>query len=329
MCRLFWRIHRALFGKKFFPEGYLLLNPDVASSGLSPWEHYVRFGKGQGRSMGEPMEKDFDREFYLQQNPDVREAGVNPWRHYVLYGIREGRSPLPLSKKKKFGQYVRFSVIMPTYNRAYCICDSIDAVLAQSHKDFELIIVDDGSTDGTEALIREKYVSELASGKVRYLSAGHQGVCRARNTGLEAARYEWIAYADSDNFMRPYALQFFASYINRDPASSCFYAQIEVMQSGAVIGHEFSYELLKQGNYIDIGVFVHPAFFSRSLGGFDPELRRLVDWDLILRYTKHNETTFIPEILLDYNMSDSGDRISEIESYNAAYCVIQNKHTAE
>ena len=328
MCRLFWRIHRALFGKKFFPEGYHFLNKDVAESGIPAWEHYVRFGKRQGRSMGEPTEKDFDREFYLNQNPDVKAAGMDPWKHYVFYGIQEGRLPLPKPKRQNQGK-VYFSVIMPTYNRSYCICASIDAVLAQSYTDFELIIVDDGSTDGTEKLISERYSAELETGKIRYLRNEHSGVCRARNIGIEAARHEWIAYADSDNFMRPSALQFFAHYIKLNKTAHCFYAQIKVIQSGTIIGHDFSYSVLQQGNYIDIGVFVHTTSLYRTLGGFDEKLRRLVDWDLILRYTKEYETAFIPEILLDYNMADYGDRISETEQLDIAFEAIKKKHCFE
>ena len=109
---------------------------------------------------------------------------------------------------------VFFSVIMPTYNRAFCIGRAIDALLAQTHQDFELIVVDDGSTDGTAELIQSKYADALASGKLVFLpQEKNAGVCAARNKGLEKARYAWIAYADTDNVPRPDFLETFANGI--------------------------------------------------------------------------------------------------------------------
>lgn len=85
------------------------------------------------------------------------------------------------------------SVIIPTYNRAHCIKDAIDSVLNQNFKDYELIVVDDGSTDGTENIIKE-YGSCL-----RLIKQQNGGVSTARNTGIRAARGDWIAFLDSDD----------------------------------------------------------------------------------------------------------------------------------
>lgn len=100
---------------------------------------------------------------------------------------------------------IAFSVVMPTHNRAWCIAAAVDAVLAQTHRNFELIIVDDGSSDGTEAMMRTRFAPDFATGKIRYVRLEKNvGVCNARNVGLAHARNPWIAYADSDNEMRPY-----------------------------------------------------------------------------------------------------------------------------
>ena len=105
---------------------------------------------------------------------------------------------------------VFFSIIMPTYNRAFCIATAVDALLNQTYQNFELIIVDDGSTDATAELLKSKYDAELKSGKIVFLpQEKNAGVCAARNKGLEAAKYEWIAYADTDNCPRPNFLEIF------------------------------------------------------------------------------------------------------------------------
>ena len=95
-------------------------------------------------------------------------------------------------------QPVKVSVIMPAYNRETYIRESIDSVLAQSFTDFELIVVDDGSTDATAAIV-ESYTDR----RIRLIRQSNRGVSVARNTGLEAARGQFITFLDSDDLYYP------------------------------------------------------------------------------------------------------------------------------
>ena len=95
-------------------------------------------------------------------------------------------------------QKVKVSVIMPAYNSEVYIRESIDSVLAQSFSDFELIVVDDGSTDTTAAIV-ESYTDR----RIRLIRQPNQGVSVARNTGLEAAKGEFITFLDSDDLCYP------------------------------------------------------------------------------------------------------------------------------
>jgi glycosyltransferase involved in cell wall biosynthesis len=92
------------------------------------------------------------------------------------------------------------SVIIPTFNRAWCLAEAVDSVLAQDFRDFELIVVDDGSTDGTEGLLAG-YGSALT-----VLRRENSGVSAARNRGIAAARGELIAFLDSDDLWLPQKL---------------------------------------------------------------------------------------------------------------------------
>jgi len=96
------------------------------------------------------------------------------------------------------------SVIVPTYNRAYCICRTIDSVLQQTHQNWEVVVVDDGSTDNTAELIVSTYGSEP---RVRYVHQANAGVSAARNTGIDAACGNYVAFLDSDDVWRPWKLQ--------------------------------------------------------------------------------------------------------------------------
>jgi glycosyltransferase involved in cell wall biosynthesis len=88
----------------------------------------------------------------------------------------------------------RVSVIIPTYNRAAQVLNSIESVLAQTVTDLEVIVVDDGSSDGTG-----KILGEIYGDRIRYYAQANQGVSTARNKGIEQARGTWIAFLDSDD----------------------------------------------------------------------------------------------------------------------------------
>ncbi len=223
-------------------------------------------------------------------------------------------------------KHLSFSVIIPAYNRAFCIEHAINALLGQTYKDFELIIVDDGSTDGTENLIRERYKEEIASGWIIYIRLPeNRGVAAARNEGLKRAKKEWITYADTDNTPLPDFLETFAAAVQKHK-NQCIYAKIRHTGSGAVFGEPFKYTSLLKGNLIDIGAFAHARKVYERLGGFDESLTRLVDWDLILTYTKKYPPLFIDRIVLQYNDSNQFKRISNTEGYAQNAQKIWRKH---
>lgn len=96
---------------------------------------------------------------------------------------------------------VQVSVIIPTYNRAPYVTMAIESVLAQSYQDYEIVVVDDGSTDGTrDVLVPYK-------DRIRYLYRDNKGVSAARNTGIQVAKGEWIAFLDSDDEWLPDKLE--------------------------------------------------------------------------------------------------------------------------
>lgn len=224
---------------------------------------------------------------------------------------------------------VAFSLIMPTYNRAHCIERAIRSILAQRHQNLELIIVDDGSDDGTRQLVETDFPGEIASGKIRYVELGmNMGVCKARNVGLAYAKNPWIGYVDSDNEVRPYMLTLFANTIVAHPGKRAFYARIFFDNAGITIGKPFDRDNLRVGNFIDLGVFIHRKELFCERGGFDDRLRRLVDWDLIIRYTADEDPVFIPRICLDYQDHEGGtDRISVRESMLRASTAIYARYS--
>jgi glycosyltransferase involved in cell wall biosynthesis len=220
---------------------------------------------------------------------------------------------------------VSFSVILPTYNRMCFVGRAIESILNQTAENVELVIVDDGSADGTENFIRSKYSTEIENGKIVYVKQQNQGVCRARNIGLSIARGEWIVYLDSDNLLMPYALDVYAQAIGENSGQKTFYAKMELMSTGVECGRSFSFRDLVDHSYIDLGVFVHHSSLVAELGGFDENLRRLVDWELITRYAHIYRPLYLPVKTMCYNDLNGYRRISNKEDFSANYKRVREK----
>ena len=112
------------------------------------------------------------------------------------------------------------SVIVPTYNRAGLISQAIDSVLRQTYSDFELIVVDDGSTDDTEAVVR------AYGDRVRYIWTPNGGTGHARNVGTQHARGNYLTFLDSDDLLYPYALEFETALLDRFPGVAMVCAEV-------------------------------------------------------------------------------------------------------
>jgi glycosyltransferase involved in cell wall biosynthesis len=206
--------------------------------------------------------------------------------------VRTRRSLLlrRLTKPARYDE-TTVSVVMPTYNRATVLPDAIESVLKQSHQNWELLVIDDGSTDGT-GLIVQGYTSDP---RVRYFRTENHGVSSARNHALAKATGSLVAYLDSDNTWNPDYLRLMVIKVVSDNLD-CAYSAVEVVDaSGATRfyrGDEFDWEECRKTNYVDINALVH----RRSLAdrGFETTLRRMVDWDFILRITRDAKVAFVP-----------------------------------
>lgn len=179
----------------------------------------------------------------------------------------------------------KISVIIPTYNRREFLARAIDSVLDQSWQDFELIVVDDGSTDGTARSVAGYGV------QVRYLYQENRGPAAARNTGVRAAEGEFIAFLDSDDRFAPEKLAVQQAAMAARPeylishTDEIWYRRGELLHQkkkhhrphGFIFG-----ECLKLCVVGMSTVMVRREFFAR-IGYFDEELPCCEDYDLWLR----------------------------------------------
>ena len=213
----------------------------------------------------------------------------------------------------------RVSVIMPTFNRAHCLERAIDSVLDQTFRDYELIVVDDGSTDHTADLLK-RYGDSLKS-----IHQQNRGVSAARNTGIRAARGELIALLDSDDCWLPTKLERQVDFFETHPqAQVCQTEEIWIRNSRRVNPkhrhRKFSGLIFEKSLPLCL-VSPSAVMLRKSLldqvGLFDERLPACEDYDLWLRITWKYPVDLIPTPLIVKHggHADQLSRMPELDKY--------------
>ena len=192
---------------------------------------------------------------------------------------------------------IKFSVIIPVYNRAKTIQRAIDSVLNQNYSPLEIIVIDDGSTDETPQII-EKY-----GDKINIIHQANRGVSAARNKGIKAARGEWIALLDSDDEWLPHKLKLQQDFILENGDFQILQTEeiwirhgkrVNPMKKHQKFGGHIFYQSLPLCIISPSAVVFTQKLFQRY-GGFDESLPVCEDYDLWLRISANEMVGFIPE----------------------------------
>lgn len=222
------------------------------------------------------------------------------------------------------------SVVIPVHNREELIGRAIDSVLRQSFADFELLVVDDGSTDGTVARV----LAQTGDPRLRLLRhAENRGAAAARNTAIMAAKGEFIAFLDSDDEWLADKLERQIACLGSAPPDMLMCC------SGYWMVRERSREVAvripkARGSWREAlwdGCNLSPgstAFIRRRAfdihGLFDERLRRLEDWDWLLRYAREHDLTVIAEPLARIHIAER----MRAEAVHEAVRLLRAKHAA-
>jgi glycosyltransferase involved in cell wall biosynthesis len=207
------------------------------------------------------------------------------------------------------------SIIIPTYNRGTLLARAVKSVLNQTYKKFELIIVDDASTDNTGEVVRS-----FNDERIKYIRREKNGgEAAARNTGIETAVCEYIAYQDSDDEWLPEKLEKqIRVFENCSPEAGVVYTAFWKIEDGKKTYVPFAWvgkkngdihkELL-YGNFIGSPVVLIKKECFDRVGLFDERLRNLVDWEMWLRISKlyHFRCIDEPLVIAYYNFGNISD----------------------
>jgi hypothetical protein len=218
----------------------------------------------------------------------------------------------------------RVSVIIPTYNRAHVVGEAVRSVLAQRFADLELVVVDDGSTDGTAELL-----AGIVDGRLRYVAGRHAGVAAARNLGVKHARGDVIAFLDSDDLWLPDKLACDLEFLDRHPAAGAVFSDLKKLDGGAaypsfmretaVFSRLLSAERQPEGRLLTTremrlvlleevpikpsALALRRAAFERA-GGFDETWSSSEDWEFLLRFARTQRFGYVDRPLAVLRVGD-------------------------
>ncbi len=206
------------------------------------------------------------------------------------------------------GQMSKVSVIVPAFNKAEYTRRTIESVLAQTYPDIEIIVVDDGSTDGTAALLAGY------GRRINYILKANGGACSARNEGIRRARGEYVAFLDCDDLYCTDKVQRCVDHLERNPGFGFVYTAVyfidEADKTVGLYDHPKSREgwiasHLILGNFICNSTVLVKRSVLQKAGFFDEKIFTPADWDMWLRLSEVAQAGYLREPLTKYRVTDN------------------------
>ncbi len=203
----------------------------------------------------------------------------------------------------------KISVIIPTYNRARLIAATLDSVFAQTRRADQIIVVDDGSTDGTA-----RVCAQFAN-RITYQRIAHAGASVARNAGLEIMQGEFIAFLDSDDLWEARFLERMTAALDASDAgfAYCDYATFDARGLVQSVNLPPRYKLrgilfarLLETDFLSTGTLLIRRDCFERVGGFDPSLEIAHDWDLWLRLAREFDAEYVDKPLARIRIDSDG-----------------------
>jgi glycosyltransferase involved in cell wall biosynthesis len=234
------------------------------------------------------------------------------------------------SKKKEVVKGL-VSVIIPVYNRELLIADTLDSVLKQTYKFFEIIVVNDGSTDKTSEILsayQTKFTKEIT-----IINQDNQGQIKARNNGIKKAIGEYVAFLDSDDLWLNHKLEKQIPLFNKENIGLVFSGNYNINSTGDIIASEPIENLISDDIYKELlvqnlmagGSVVVKKYVLVDIGLFDVNLTAAENWDLWIRICRKYPADFISEPLMKYRIH-SGNMSNDSTLMLLATKSILDKH---
>ncbi|MEG1916828.1 MAG: glycosyltransferase [Muribaculaceae bacterium] len=215
---------------------------------------------------------------------------------------------------------MKFSIVIPLYNKEISITSTIESVLAQSHRDFELIVVNDGSTDCSLAVVKT-----IQDPRIKIIDKPNGGVSSARNRGIAEARCEWIAFLDGDDLWNPLFLETIATMIVKYPKANIISTNYNISTQENRLSYNYTGYIndyygtvLKYSNIIcSSAVCIEKKCFDK-IGGFKEYLTHGEDLEMWSRIVNTYTLAYTPLIMAVYRVS-AENRACDMPKYETSW----------
>jgi glycosyltransferase involved in cell wall biosynthesis len=224
------------------------------------------------------------------------------------------------------------SIIIPNYNHGRYIADAIASILAQAYRRFEIIVVDDGSTDNSREIVAQY------GDAVTYIWQENQGLSAARNTGIKAANGDYIALLDADDMYEPDFLSTLVFSMLANPDADGIYCGYQFVDDinrplpggeARSIPSDRLYQHLLYGNFlVPESILIHRGCYETA-GPFDESLRACEDWDMWLRITRQFNIIGTNRILTRHRILPGSMSADPIRMINNRIAVLDKHFSSE
>jgi len=225
----------------------------------------------------------------------------------------------------------RVSVLVPAYNGEAFVGEALASLRAQTFRDFEAIVVDDGSTDGTAALVAK---IAAADSRFRLIRQANGGTQAARNAALAVARGPWVGLLDQDDVWLPLKLEAQCALADADPRANLLFTNYQVWDGTRTLETRYTRRdkfpegdvavRLARSCLFGASTVMVPRALAVELRGFDPELRNAGDWDMWLRVAErgiHARGSFEPLVL--YRVWGGNESLNHVRTADEGVRVLE------
>jgi glycosyltransferase involved in cell wall biosynthesis len=228
------------------------------------------------------------------------------------------------------------SIIIPNYNYSHFIGEALNSILKQSFNDYEVLVIDDGSTDNCAEVVNG--YSKTFNGRLRYIYQKNQGVAAARNNGILSSKGEFITFLDADDILLENALEEIFSFIKSNAGYAIYYSNVQIMDKNMkeLIKNRFSKEseekpfsgkcfekLFRYGNFIASAGVTIPKGVYNQIGLFDKRFRCGEDIDMWLRISSSFEIKYTDLIVAKLRRHETSLSFNGIAAVNADLLMIK------
>jgi glycosyltransferase involved in cell wall biosynthesis len=231
----------------------------------------------------------------------------------------------------------RVSIILPYYNGKQFIKETIDSIIGQTYKNFELLLIDDGSPSEEDVRVLKEYIEKLGDSRISYIWKPNGGLSDARNFGIQSSKGEIIAFQDQDDIWEPSKLEKQIGVFDSFPGTQVvvtdgvFFGEregsfdVSRLVSGKPGALHHTFDRMLFGNFVIASSIVFTKALSDKAGVSNRRYFVVPDYELFIRFSELCDFFIIPERLVRYRLHGANTTKAKFRGFAECMCVLAER----